>query len=67
MSYLKLRGKIREKFGTQAAFAAAMEMSETTLSAKLNAKTEWNRPEIEEACRLLEIPLAEAHTYFFTL
>lgn len=67
MSYPKLRGRIREKFGTQEAFSAAMDMNPTTLSAKLNGKTDWTRQEIEKACELLEIPLAEAHTYFFTL
>lgn len=67
MSYSKLRGAIREKYGTQAAFAEAMVMSENTLSCKLNGKTEWVRPEIEKACRLLDVPLEEAHAYFFTL
>ena len=67
MSYGKLRGAIREKYGTQAAFAEAMGMSENTLSCKLNGKTEWTRPEIELACHLLDIPLPEAHAYFFTL
>jgi hypothetical protein len=67
MSYPKLRGAIREKFGTQEAFAKAMGKSETTISCKLTGKTEWDRQEIEDACRLLDIPLAEAHTYFFNL
>lgn len=67
MSYSKLRGAIREKFGTQEAFAKAIVMSETTLSSKLTNKTEWTRQEIEDACRLLEIPIAEAHIYFFAL
>ena len=34
--YSKLRGKIKEVFGTQAKFAKAMGMSTVTLSAKLN-------------------------------
>ncbi len=67
MSYPKLRGAIREKFGTQEAFAKAMGKAETTISAKLTGKTEWDRQEIETACRLLDIPLTEAHAYFFTL
>ena len=67
MSYPKLRGAIREKFGTQEAFAKAMGKSNTTLSGKLTGKTEWDRQEIEDACRLLDIPLSEAHTYFFNL
>ena len=33
MSYAKLRGKIKEVFGTQAKFAKAMGMSTVTLSA----------------------------------
>lgn len=65
MSYSKLRGRIREKFGTQASFAPEMSMSEATLSSKLTGRTEWTRDEIERACRLLAIPLEEAHLYFF--
>lgn len=65
MSYSKLRGAIREKYGTQAAFAQAMLTSETTLSSKLTGKTEWRRPEIEKACHLLDIPMSDAHLYFF--
>ena len=65
MSYAKLRGSIREKFATQDAFAKALEMSPASLSSKLTGKTEWTRAEIEKACVLLEIPLAEAHLYFF--
>lgn len=67
MSYPKLRGAIREKFGTQEAFAKALGLSDTTMSSKLTGKTEWKRQEIEDACRLLEIPIAEAHAYFFTV
>ena len=66
MSYAALRGRIREKYGTQEAFAKAMDMSPTTLSAKLNRKTDWTRAEIERACDLLDIPIVEAPEYFFT-
>lgn len=65
MSYAKLRGLIREKFHTQEAFAKAMGMNPASLSSKLTGKTEWTRVEIEKACILLDIPLAEAHLYFF--
>lgn len=64
MSYPRLRGLIREKFATQEAFAEAMGMTPATLSGKLNGKTEWTRAEIERACRLLGIALAEAFEYF---
>lgn len=64
MSYPKLRGAIREKFGTQEAFAEALGMTGATLSGKLTGKTEWKRQEIEDACRLLDIPLVQAFDYF---
>ena len=65
MSYAKLRGRIIEKFGSQGAFAAAMEWREALLSAKLNNKSEWSFQEVMKACDLLEIPYREAHLYFF--
>lgn len=67
MNESKLRGRIREKFGTQEAFADAIGMSHTTLSAKLNGKSEWKRQEIEDACRLLGISAEEIPLYFFSL
>lgn len=66
-SYAKLRGRIKEKFGTQAEFAPALEMDRSTLSLKLNGKSDWTRLEIEKSCMLLHIPFAEAHAYFFTV
>lgn len=66
-SYAKLRGRIKEKFGTQAMFAAAMEMDSSTLSLKLNGRNDWTCSEIERACNRLDIPFAEAHAYFFTV
>lgn len=66
MSYAKLRGKIREVFGSEAAFAAAMGMNPASLSAKLGNKSPWKREEIEKACQLLGIPICEVHLYFFS-
>ena len=65
MSYAKLRGRIVEKFGSQSAFAEAMGWRKALVSAKLNNKSEWSFPEVMKACELLEIPLKEAHLYFF--
>lgn len=65
MSYAKLRGKIREVFGTQGAFAAAMGIDAATISGKLNDKSDWSRKEMELACVLLGIPLDELPQYFF--
>ena len=63
--YRKLKGKIKEVFGTQEAFAKAMEMGKATLSQRLNGSVEWKVSEIAKACDLLHIPLTEAHLYFF--
>lgn len=65
MNYAKLRGRIVEKFRTQAAFAEAMGVNAATLNGKLNNRTQWTADEITKACDLLGIPLSEAHLYFF--
>jgi hypothetical protein len=65
MSYAKLRGKIREVFGANRAFAKAMGMNHSSLSFKLNNKAPWKREEIELACKSLGIPIEEVHLYFF--
>lgn len=63
--YAKLRGLILSKFGTQSAFAKAMGLHVATLNAKLNGRSEWAGPEIALACKLLGVPLTEAHEYDF--
>lgn len=65
--YNKLLGRITEKFSTQGRFAGAMEMSERSLSLKLNGKVAFKQPEITRACSLLEIGDADIPAYFFTL
>ena len=67
MDYRKLKGKIKEVYDTHAAFAKALGLDPATLSAKLNNKSEWSTGEIVKACDLLNIPLVEAHLYFFVL
>lgn len=66
MSYAKLRGKIKEVFGTQDAFAAAIGMNTVSLSQRLNGKLDWKISEIVLACKVLGIPLEENAAYFFT-
>jgi len=65
-NYSKLAGKIVEVFGTQLRFAEAMELSERTISLKLNSKIEWKQGEIIKACDLLRISVSEIPSYFFT-
>jgi hypothetical protein len=64
--YRKLKGKIKEVYDTQEAFSEAMGMGRTPLSLRLNGSIEWKTSEIAKACDLLDIPLTDAHLYFFT-
>lgn len=63
--YSKLNGKIREAYGKCAAFAVAMNLSERSLSLKLNNKVGWKQSEMHKACDLLGIPTSDIWLYFF--
>ena len=66
-NYSKLLGRIVEYYGKQCVFAAAIGMSERSLSLKLNNIRRWNQIEIFRACELLQIPHNEISVYFFTV
>ena len=65
MSYAKLRGRIREIYGTQKAFASAIGLSATELSMRLGDKTSWSADEMRKAIICLQIPADELPSYFF--
>jgi hypothetical protein len=64
--YSALRGRIKEVYGTEFRFADALDLSSTSLSAKLNNKTQWTQKEINAAVQLLMINYSEISKYFFT-
>lgn len=64
--YNKLLGKIVEKYGTRAKFAEEMQLSDRSISLKLNGKVGWRQDEILRAAKVLGIPNKEIHSYFFT-
>lgn len=64
-NYSKLRGRIREVFGTQDRFAEAMGRSNTSISQKLNNKSEWTQTEINRAVEVLGIDDVDISAYFF--
>lgn len=66
-NYSKLLGRIVEKVGTQSNFASKMELSERTISLKLNGKIGWKQSEIAKACDVLSIPDTDIPAYFFAL
>ena len=65
--YNKLKGRIIEKFGTQKAFAKAINLSERSLTLKLNNKVPFTQPEISKMITLLDLNGYEIQTYFFNL
>lgn len=64
--YSKLRGKIKEVFGTQDAFAEAIGIGRVTLSQRLTGKLDFSQNEINSACEVLGIDICEIPIYFFT-
>ncbi len=64
-NYAKLRGKIKEVFGTQDAFAEALGIGRVSLSQRLNNLLEFTQEEIFKACGLLDIAVNDIPDYFF--
>lgn len=63
--YNKLLGRIKEKCGTQQAFAEKMGLSLQTINAKLSGKVNWKQDEILKACDILDIETRDIPVYFF--
>jgi transcriptional regulator with XRE-family HTH domain len=63
--YSKLKGRIKEIFDTQSAFAEAMGLSTASISAKLNNKVPFEQNEIKRAVEVLKVPQEEIPLYFF--
>jgi len=64
-NYSKLRGKIKEKFGTEQKFAMELGISTVSLSKRLNNQLYFDVPEVHRACDLLQIQIEEVSSYFF--
>ena len=63
--YNKLCGRIREKCKTQQQFAECMDMSRTSLNAKLHNNSEFTQQEIKKALEVLGLYQHEIPEYFF--
>lgn len=66
-NYSKLSGRITEKCGSQSEFAKRMQLSERSVSMKLNNKRYWKQNEISKSCIVLEIPESSIPEYFFAV
>lgn len=63
--YQKLRGRIREKYGTEQKFAAEMHMNRGSLSSKLNNEGDFTRAQMLRAAELLDLTAFQIPEYFF--
>lgn len=66
-NYSALNGKIIEEYKTRGEFARALDLSERSLSLKLNNKVGWKQKEIMKATELLNINEEEIPLYFFNI
>lgn len=65
--YSKLHGRIVEVCGTKAEFARRMDLSERSVSLKLNNERGWKQAEMLKAAEVLNFPISKIKQYFFTL
>ena len=65
IDYSKLKGRIKEKYGSQQDFAKAIGLSEKIISDKLNNKSYWKQSDIDAATELLGIKKEDIGIYFF--
>jgi len=65
-NYDKLKGRIKEYFGTQDDFARSINLSAVSVNMKLNNKTRWTQDEIMLSIDRLNIKREELVDIFFT-
>ncbi len=65
-NYDKLRGRIRERLGSEAKFAKAIGISAASLSYTFNGKRDFSTTEIQKACskNVLDIPKKRIAEFF---
>lgn len=64
-AYAKLRGKIVEKYGSQAKFAEILGISTVAMSNKMNCKTGFSQNDMIEWGEKLDINTKDFGEYFF--
>ncbi|MBE6685748.1 MAG: DUF739 family protein [Ruminococcaceae bacterium] len=63
--YKRLKGRIKEVCGTQKEFSKQMNLSNQSVSKKLNNVVEFTQDEIMDAVKVLSIPGESITDYFF--
>lgn len=65
-NYDKLKGKIREVFKTQSAFANWLGISEGSLYEKFNSDSYFNQEQISKLIGYFNMSPEDVYDYFFT-
>ena len=65
--YSKLKGRIKEIFDTQEAFALAVGLSARSITLKLSSARGWKQNEIMIAIKVLGLTEGDIQPYFFTV
>ncbi len=65
LKMLELRGRIIQKFGSQGRFAKHLGLTEQTITAKLNGRSQFSQDDILNWCNALGIEADEVGRYFF--
>lgn len=65
--FSKLRGRIVEKYGSQAAFARDLGCSEVVFSKKMNNQVKFSPDDIVKIVEMLDIDSEQIGDYFFTI
>lgn len=63
--YNKLRGRIVERYRSQAAFSEAIGISKNAFSRKMKGLTQFSQTDIEMLCDMLDIKRSEIGDFFF--
>lgn len=66
--FSKVRGRIKEKLGSEAKFAEKLDISSASLSSKFNNRSDFTATEISRATDkdVLDLDIEEIGLYFFT-
>lgn len=62
---LNLRGRIIQKYGSQKEFAKRLDITEQTVTAKLNGRSQFTQDDILLWCNALDIIAEDVGEYFF--
>lgn len=64
-NYNKLRGRIIEIFGSQKAFSKKINLSEQSITAKLNGRSDFSQNDILKWSNALNMDKKDIGIYFF--